>query len=205
MLHLNTIEPATHETLLSLLNTNDLADFSLVGGTSLSLRYGHRKSIDLDLFSTIEFIPGDIADILQLTYKDQYFYRGNNKYMLFCNIGPVKTDFVYHPFELLSPAEIINGIRMFSIEDVAAMKQFAVCKRGTRKDFYDIWALLQHFSPADLIGFFIKKYGEEKVIFLAKSLLYFEEADLSEQPEILIKGLTWEKVKKTVQKAFLKF
>ena len=149
MLHLNTIDETMHKVLLSLLGKKYLSDFSLVGGTSLSLRYGHRKSIDLDLFSSKEFDPATLDELIKIDYPD-YVYRGNNRYMLFCNIGPVKTDIIYHPFELLSPVETIDSIRMFSIEDVAAMKLFAICKRGTRKDFYDLWMLVQHFTPAQL-------------------------------------------------------
>ena len=202
MLHLNTIDEAMRQVLLSLLDKKYLTDFSLVGGTSLSLRYGHRKSVDIDLFSPIEFDPSLLDELIKTEYPN-YVYRGNNRYMLFCNIGPVKTDIIYHPFKLISPVEIIDNIRMFSIEDVAAMKLFAICKRGTRKDFYDLWMLAQHFTPVQLAAFFQEKYGQEKLIFLRKSVLYFEEADISEQPEVLIEMLDWQKVKKEVYKAFI--
>jgi predicted nucleotidyltransferase component of viral defense system len=191
-----------HQTLLSLLNKEYLKEFSLVGGTSLSLRYGHRKSIDIDLFSPKEFDPAILDSLLKSDYPE-YVYRGNNRFMLFCNVGQVKSDIIHHPFNLLSPIETIDNIRMFSIEDVAAMKLFAICKRGTRKDFYDVWMLVQHFTPKQLATFFTEKYGEEKLIFLRKSVLYFEEADISEQPEILIKLLDWQKVKKEVYNAFV--
>ena len=202
MLHLNTIDKAMHQVLLSLLGKKYLSDFSLVGGTSLSLRYGHRRSIDLDLFSPIEFDPSLLDELIKTDYPN-YVYRGNNRYMLFCNIGPVKTDIIYHPFKLLSPVEIIDNIRLFSIEDVAAMKLFAICKRGTRKDFYDLWMLAQHFTSIQLATFFQEKYGQEKLIFLRKSVLYFEEADISEQPEVLVEKLDWQRVKKEVYKAFV--
>jgi hypothetical protein len=39
-----------------------LAEFSLVGGTALSLKYGHRISVDLDLFSENDFNNSDIVD-----------------------------------------------------------------------------------------------------------------------------------------------
>ena len=123
--------------------------------------------------------------------------------MLFCNIGTVKSDIIYHPFQLLAPVETIDSIRMLSIEDVAAMKLFAICKRGTKKDFYDLWMLVQHFTPAQLAAFFKEKYGEEKLIFLRKSVLYFDEADITEQPEVLVENLNWQKVKKEVYKAFI--
>jgi predicted nucleotidyltransferase component of viral defense system len=202
MLHLNTIDIATHQVLLSLLGKEYLKEFSLAGGTSLSLRYGHRKSIDIDLFSTKEFEPALLDELIKVDYPE-YAYRGNNRYMLFCNIASVKSDIIYHPFEFISPIETLDNIRMFSVEDVAAMKLFAICKRGTRKDFYDVWMLLQHFTPYKLAGFFVEKYGEDKLIFLRKSIVYFEEADISEQPEILIKNLDWEKVKKEIYKAFV--
>ena len=202
MLHLNTIDKTMQTVLLSLLSRKYLDDFSLVGGTSLSLRYGHRKSIDIDLFSPKEFSPPIMDELIRADYSD-YVYRGNNRYMLFCNIGPVKTDIIYHPFALLSPVETIDNIRMFSIEDVAAMKLFAICKRGTKKDFYDVWALLHHFTAIQLANFFVEKYGQEKLIFLRKSIVYFEEANESEQPEILVKGLQWEQVKQVIYKSFI--
>lgn len=204
MLHLNTIDPDTHDTLLSLSSKDYLSNFSRVGGTNLSLRFGHRKSIDIDFFSTSLFQPLQIEELLSLDFTD-YTYRGNNKYMLFCNIGPVKTDIVHHPFALLEPLEIIENIRMFSAQDVAAMKLFAVCKRGTRKDFYDIWELLKHFSKKELMNLFVKKYGEDKLIFLEKSILYFDDADESEQPEILVKNLSWERVKREIYQSFADF
>jgi predicted nucleotidyltransferase component of viral defense system len=202
MLHLNTIDNTTHQVLLSLLEKTFLKEFSLIGGTSLSLRYGHRKSIDIDLSSSKEFDPVILDSLLKAEYPE-YVYRGNNRFMLFCNIGIVKSDIIHHPFPLLSPIETIGKIRMFSVEDVAAMKLFAICKRGTKKDFYDLWMLVQHFTPQQLSGFFVEKYGEDKLIFLRKSVVYFEEADISDQPEVLIENLNWDIVKKDVYKSFV--
>ena len=55
MLYTQTVEPGTFALLKQLLDMPELASFSLVGGTALSLVYGHRISIDLDLFSDIKF------------------------------------------------------------------------------------------------------------------------------------------------------
>lgn len=38
-----------------LMQMPELQDFALVGGTALSLLYGHRMSVDLDLFSNKSF------------------------------------------------------------------------------------------------------------------------------------------------------
>lgn len=194
MLHLNTIDEITHQTLLSLQSNKYLESFALVGGTNLSLRYGYRKSIDLDFFSTEIFDPTLVSDFLQAEFP--YAYRSNNKYMLFCYINNIKVDFVYHPFDLLRPIEIIDGIRFFSVEDVSAMKLFALTKRGSKKDFFDVYALSQILGPVKLLENFSLKYGEDKIWMMKMSLVYFEDADNSEEPEILEKNLTWEKVKK---------
>lgn len=50
MLFKDTVDSGTLSLLEELQKTNFLKGFSLAGGTALSLIYGHRKSIDLDLF-----------------------------------------------------------------------------------------------------------------------------------------------------------
>jgi hypothetical protein len=42
MLHLETVEPHTFSVLNQLMEMPELQDFALVGGTALSLLYGHR-------------------------------------------------------------------------------------------------------------------------------------------------------------------
>ena len=42
MLHYETVEPGTLAILKRLMGLDALKDFSLVGGTALALRYGHR-------------------------------------------------------------------------------------------------------------------------------------------------------------------
>jgi hypothetical protein len=49
MLQTQTIESQPFS-LLKQLMTMELQGFSLVGGTALALKFGHRKSVDIDLF-----------------------------------------------------------------------------------------------------------------------------------------------------------
>lgn len=194
MLHLNTIEETVYETLSSFHTKDYLDNFALVGGTNLSLRYGHRKSIDLDMFSIKPFDPTKLDELLTIDFN--YQYRSNNKYMLFGYINGIKVDWVHHPFDLLRPIEVINGFRLFSIDDVSAMKLFAVTKRGSKKDFFDIYKLCEDLGREKLFKNFADKYGEEKIWMMNLSLIYFEDAEKEEDPEILEKLLSWEKVKK---------
>jgi predicted nucleotidyltransferase component of viral defense system len=124
--------------------------------------------------------------------------------MLFAYINRIKVDLIHHPFNLIKPLEIVEGLRLFSVEDVCAMKLFAVTKRGSKKDFYDIFQLCQILSPERLVDYFSMKYGNEKAWMMQMSLIYFEDADREEDPELLIPGLSWEKVKKYMKQTFSK-
>lgn len=52
MLSLQTVFPDTLELLKNLMNQPLFNEMRLVGGTSLALQYGHRRSVDLDFFGT---------------------------------------------------------------------------------------------------------------------------------------------------------
>lgn len=50
-LHYNTVTTLLRNVLSMLMDEPLFNPFRLVGGTNLSLRFGHRKSIDIDLFT----------------------------------------------------------------------------------------------------------------------------------------------------------
>jgi predicted nucleotidyltransferase component of viral defense system len=60
-LYYNTINELLKNSLLIVMSTPIFDSFRLVGGTALSLRIGHRESIDIDLFSDINY--GEIDSI----------------------------------------------------------------------------------------------------------------------------------------------
>ena len=55
----------------------ELQSFNLVGGTALSLKYGHRTSIDLDLFITEKFDHQPIIEALQQSFGNLFEYKGD--------------------------------------------------------------------------------------------------------------------------------
>jgi hypothetical protein len=109
--------------LEELLALPELSEFSLVGGTALSLLFGHRKSIDLELFSSSAFDQKLLSNLLQKRFGND-FKNENPKlsFALFCFIHQIKIDLVHYPHPLLKPVQVIEGIRIYSIEDIAAMK-----------------------------------------------------------------------------------
>ena len=196
MLHLNSINEVTHQLLQSLCSKDYLQNFALAGGTSLALQLGHRRSIDIDLFSFDDVNMQEISLFLENEYDD-IVIRRTTAVFIFCNINNIKSDFVKHNKSiLLKPCISIDGIRMYSIEDIAAMKLNAICGRGSKKDFYDIYLLLQKFTLKELLTFFDTKFNSDNSWMALKSLQYFEDADQNEQPELLIKYPDWDKMKK---------
>ena len=51
MLYWNTVSALLKDSLLLLMQAEELNEFRLVGGTALSLQLGHRMSVDIDLFT----------------------------------------------------------------------------------------------------------------------------------------------------------
>ncbi len=180
----------------------ELKPFSLVGGTALALRYGHRNSIDLDLFSHIKFDPESIEEAIRNEFKKDFFTEsGHQKIGLFCYIQKIKVDIIHYPFQLVSPVKNKNGIRIYSDADIAAMKIQAMLGRGKKKDFWDLYELLQHYSLQQLIDWHKQKYPSQMLaISIPNAITYFVDADDSDTP-VSYKGQTWEKVKKEISRA----
>ena len=133
MLHAETVEPRTFSLLSRLMLLPALNDFCLVGGTALSLLYGHRKSDDIDLFSAESFENEEVVKGLQKDFPNRFENRTSSpRFGIFCFIDDVKVDLVRHPHPLIAPPKSIEGVRMFSIEDIVAMKVQAVLGRGKK-------------------------------------------------------------------------
>jgi predicted nucleotidyltransferase component of viral defense system len=197
MLHLTTVEKETYE-LLQKLNSIEIlsSGFALAGGTSLALQIGHRQSIDLDFFSPAIFNVKELEITLAGDSEINFQFINSNSRMLFCYINNIKCDFVNEPATLINPFLSVDKVHYFSVEDIAAMKMHTICGRGKKKDFFDIYALLQIFTWKDLLNFFKKKYSDDQLYFLWRSIIYFEDAD--QDPDI--KGLkpfdkNWEEIK----------
>ncbi len=200
MLQTQTIEPGTLAVLKKLMAIPELQNFLLVGGTALSLHYAHRLSIDLDLFSSINFSNESIIPPLEKNFKGFTYRNSNNPIGLFGYIDDVKVDFVRHHYHPLidSPLHAEN-IRLISIHDIIAMKINAIMKKGVKKDFWDVAELLQHYSIEDFIRFYEKKYpSQQLLISIPQAITYFDDAEDSEDP-VSLKGQTWKSVKKYIQ------
>jgi predicted nucleotidyltransferase component of viral defense system len=201
MLRIETVEPHTLSVLKKLMQMPELQGFALVGGTALSLLYGHRMSVDLDLFSNKPFENIEIINALEKTFGSAFDNRSSNpRFGIFCFVDEVKIDIVRHPHPLIRPQFELEGIRMFSTEDIVAMKVQAILGRAKKKDFWDVAELLKHYSVSDFINFHKEKYTTQNLfITVPQAITYFADADESEDP-ISLQKQTWENVQKFIGK-----
>lgn len=109
----------------------------------------------------------------------------------------VKIDVVDYQYSWIDDAVVMQGIRMASLRDIAAMKITAIIGRGTKKDFIDIAFLLQRFSINKILDFYSQKYPDGSTFMAMKSLAYFDDAEEDIMPYMLT-DISWEKIKSQI-------
>jgi len=199
MLSIQTIKPDTLELLKTISAQPEVQDTRLVGGTALALQYGHRQSVDLDFFGRLPEDKDTLIDTLKRIGEVMVFNR--SKSILQMVVNQVKVDFVdYSRYSWIDEPVNGDGFVLASDKDIAALKVNAIIGRGTRKDFVDLYALLQHYSLPEIMDFYRQKYPEFSEYRALLSMTYFEDAEMQDMPLMFI-DTPWEAMKKTIIKA----
>ena len=199
MLSYQTIKPDTLELLRRLMVEPLFSQTRLVGGTALALQIGHRSSIDLDLFGTIE---EDTALTTEVLERIGPTVPGKcTAHIKTYRVCGVKTDFVdYDRYLWIDSPVLEDGLRLASPKDIAAMKVNAIQGRGTRKDFVDMYFLIQNYGLDLVMQFYKAKYPEYSEYRAMLSLTYFEDAEQNPMPEMFV-DVSWEEMKQCILKA----
>jgi hypothetical protein len=171
----------------------------LVGGTGLALYWGHRISIDIDFFTDkkqdLLYTEGRLNEI----EKSNFISR--TPIALFYSIDSVKCDFLVYPYLFGKPPVKEDNIQVASLDDIVTMKLGAITNRGAKKDFIDLFYILQHYSFDVLCTLYTEKYNTKDLFALFKALTFFNDAEPQEMPAILLdKNLKWQTVKKEIEK-----
>ena len=198
MLHYETVDEGTLGLLKQLQSLGILSEMRLVGGTSLALQIGHRKSIDIDFFGNLSAEYENLIDELKTIGEVVPLKNSKNIHSLLVN--DIKVDIVNYEYEWLTNKITIDNIQLASIEDIAAMKLNAIIGRGSKKDFIDLFFILKNYSLAKLMDFYTKKYNDGSTFLVLKSLTYFEDADMEEMP-FMFNNIDWQTIKDNIQKA----
>ena len=137
MLHYKTIDTETLELLKKIQEIPAFSNLRLVGGTSLALQIGHRKSIDLDLFGKVEHDEFTIVDILNKLGQVTLLKKSEN--INIYTINGIKVDIVNYPYSWLKDIVFEDTLRLAGVEDIAAMKLAAITNRGTKKEYNNFY------------------------------------------------------------------
>ncbi len=213
MLHYRTVNGLLKESLARLMSAKELEDFRLAGGTSLSLQVGHRKSVDIDLFSDASYGSvnfGIIDDYLEshFPYFDHLadIVPGMGKSYLIGNDreNALKLD-VFHTDAFIRPIKVEDGIRFASVEEIIAMKLDVVQRIGRKKDFWDLHELLSDYSVNEMLRLHRERYpyGHDRMLIL-DNFTNFYSADDDFDP-ICLKGKYWEFIKEDIVQAIEAF
>lgn len=163
---------------------------------------GHRNSIDIDLFGKQEIDSEEFINVLNTFGKTEV--SKNSKNILITDVEGVKVDFVNYQYDLIEKPLEINGIRLVSKKNIAAMKLNAIAGRGSKKDFIDLYFLLNEFSSKQMLDFYNKKYFDGSEFMVLKSLSYFEEANEQPLPQMMKTTFNWETCKQKIIEEVLK-
>ncbi|MCS7190730.1 MAG: nucleotidyl transferase AbiEii/AbiGii toxin family protein [Fimbriimonadales bacterium] len=169
--------------------------FYLGGGTAVALHYGHRRSVDLDWFRPEGFEPLDFAQRLrQQGVELEAISIAENT--LIARLQGTKLSLFAYPYPLVAPLYEWQEYhaRIASPEDLVCMKLAAVQQRGTKRDFVDLYVLLQHIPLKTAVQLYAQKFNTAEVASLIYALTYFDDADAEPRPRLRI-DLSWRKVK----------
>jgi hypothetical protein len=203
MLQTSTVEAKTFQLLKRLMSDERLSDFILAGGTNLALQIGHRKSYDLDMFPNVSF---DAHELEQYLIEKYGFVRQRvtEKNTVVGFIQDVKVDFVAHIYPLLQEPVVEDGIRLYSLPDIASMKLVAISDSGKRlKDFVDLAYLSTIMSLRQMLESYAAKYPGGSPIHAARGFGFFE--DIKFDVEINLcngKKFEWKKIEKRIREMF---
>jgi hypothetical protein len=167
-LHYQAVSPVLVDCLQKLMSHPAFKDFYLVGGTSLAFQRGHRLSIDIDLFTCIPYgqmktaeIETALLEMFPYTDRTEELHHSQMVYSMYVGDSKedcIKLDLCYDD-DLIFPLIEVDGLRMASEKEIAAMKIQAITQvEQRRKDFWDIHELLDSYTLSDMIGWGIQRY-----------------------------------------------
>jgi predicted nucleotidyltransferase component of viral defense system len=202
MLYYETIDAATLQLLKELQEVDAFQDLRLVGGTSLALQIGHRKSIDLDFFGKVDFEQVDINEVFA-GFESVNAIKKSKNINIF-EINGVKVDFVNYNYPWLQSLLLEDDLRLAQKKDIAAMKIAAITGRGSKKDFVDLFYLLNEFSLEQIMEFYKQKYIDASDFIALKSLSYFDDAN-QDLPLDMLMDVSWKNVKERIRAQVIEY
>ena len=167
-----------------------LKDFYLAGGTGLAIQLGHRVSMDLDFFSQTPF---ESETLLYKLSPDKIITAREGT--IHCDQKGIKLSFLFYREPLAYPVILWKELSVADWKDITAEKFKAISQRGSKRDFYDLYAVLKmKITVEEACEIFRKRFNLSGInkYHVLKSLVFFEDAEVEPEPILHVKGRDWE-------------
>jgi hypothetical protein len=169
----------------------------LAGGTALALQLGHRISYDLDFFTNKHFRSEPIISKIR-SLGSPFQIISEEEGTLIAEIEGIKVSLFHYDYVFLDKPVVYKKVRIAGILDIASMKVIAVSQRGTKRDFVDLFIILQDIPFYKIAEQLNRRFGKERInpVHIGKSMVYFSDADSDPEPAY-IKGrhIDWKNIK----------
>ena len=194
----NTLSGGSQKTLAILGKSGLVRNAYLAGGSALALHFGHRYSIDFDFFSREKFDPLKLSEEFKKLGK---FRKTTAKGIsLIGEFNNIKLGYFQYDYPLIGQFTKFYEVNVASNEDIAAMKLVAIMDWGTKKDFIDLYEIInQGRNLENILKQYDKKYHvlAENLYSIIRSLQYFDDAESSQMPK-MIRDVSWSEVMKFI-------
>jgi len=170
--------------------------FYLVGGTSIALYIGHRRSVDFDLFTFGKINKQRIKiNLLDIPFKQTILFEDIDQIHFIIN--GVKVTFFSFPYNIEHQFKFDSYITMPSLKTLAAMKAFALGRRSKWKDYVDLYFLIKsHFTIEEISReaekIFTQQFSEK---LFRQQLSFHTDIDYTEKVEYLVEPVQEKKIR----------
>ena len=179
-------------------------DYYMIGGTALSLQLGLRESYDFDFCVKSQFNNEILLSELKNIGNVEVLQ--NQKGTCDVLLNGVQVSFFYYTNKVIKDfvrAEEMPKLKMASVLDIAVMKIVAIGGRGAKKDFFDLYNIIEkcNITIDELVEGLIQKCGDNvNYVNIIMGLSYFEDAEDEILPDTFV-NYDWQKIKEF----FIKF
>jgi len=175
------LAPATSNVLITLSKFDELKNFTLVGGSALSVYLQHRISEDLDFFTWISRLDDTNIDSIMKNVAKNHSLKILNTFEdgFDISINQVKVTFFANKWESLKQRKnLYENSFIGNLELLTAMKVHVISLRAKYRDYYDLFTIANKvFNVKEILDIALQYIpGMTKKIF-AMQLVYIEDIE----------------------------
>jgi predicted nucleotidyltransferase component of viral defense system len=189
--------------LAALGKSDILKNVYMAGGTALALQIGHRFSYDFDFFTPKEFNGDVFVQRLKKIMPDFKLDKLEWQTIL-GDIKKTRFSLFFYNYPLLFKTNGFSGVDIANVKDIAAMKIAAIADRGNKRDFIDLYFIIEIekiLTLEEILELYDRKFKalKQNTLHILKSLCYFKDAEENVMPR-MIKSVSWQQVKNFFEK-----